>query len=383
MTGRLVIITEIISPYRIPLFNALAENGEIDLRVIFLAETDPELRQWRVYKNEIRFSYEVLPSWRRRIAGYHALLNRGVRRALEAAHPDVILCGGYNYIASWQALGWAQSRSIPFVLWSESNLRDIRAGRALVEILKCEFLQHCSGFVVPGRSAREYLLAQGIKAERVFTAVNAIDSRFFAAAAASARERAAQIRTELKLPSRYFLFVGRLVREKGVVDLLSAYAKLDPLLREQVGLVFVGDGPCRKALEQESSLICAGAVRFSGFVQREELANYYALADVLVLPTHSDTWGLVVNEAMACGSPVIVSTAAGCAADLVAEGWNGFLVEAADVSGLSRAMQNLATSDGLRPIMGANSQERISSYSPEHWSAGIVCMMRSCRGVRD
>lgn len=383
MTGRLVIITEIISPYRIPLFNALAENGEVDLHVIFLAETDPELRQWRVYKDEIRFSYQVLPSWRRRIAGYNALLNRGLRRALEAARPDIILCGGYNYVASWQALGWAQSRNIPFVLWSESNSRDIRAGRALVEILKREFLQRCSGFVVPGRSAREYLLAQRIKAERVFTAVNAIDSRRFEAAAALARERAAQIRAELKLPSRYFLFVGRLVREKGVFDLLSAYAKLDPLLQEQVGLVFVGDGPCREALERKSSSISAGAIRFSGFAHREQLADYYALADVLVLPTHSDTWGLVVNEAMACGSPIILSTAAGCAADLVVEGWNGTLVEAADVSGLSRAMEKFAISDGLRPIMGANSRKRISGYSPEHWSAGIVCMMRSCRGIRD
>lgn len=383
MRGRLAIITEIISPYRIPLFNALAENEEVDLRVIFLAETDPELRQWRVYKNEIRFSYQVLPSWRRRIAGYNALLNRGVRRALEAARPDVILCGGYNYIASWQALGWARSRDIPFVLWSESNLRDIRAGRALVEILKREFLQHCSGFVVPGLSAREYLLAQRIKAERVFTAVNAIDNRLFAAAATSARERAAQIRSELKLPSRYFLFVGRLVREKGVFDLLSAYAKLDPLLREEVGLVFVGDGPCREALEQKSSLISAGAILFSGFAQREQLADYYALADVLILPTYSDTWGLVVNEAMACGSPVILSTAAGCAVDLVTDGWNGFLVEPADVSGLSRTMRSFATLDGLPSTMGANSRERVSGYSPEHWSEGIVWMVRSCRGVRD
>ena len=81
VTNRLTIITEIISPYRIPLFNALNRHPNVDLHLIFLAETDPELRQWQVYKNEIDFSYEVLPSYRKRIRGHNALFNRGVARS--------------------------------------------------------------------------------------------------------------------------------------------------------------------------------------------------------------------------------------------------------------------------------------------------------------
>ena len=73
MKRRLVITTEIISPYRIPVFNALAEHPDVDLHVIFLAETDPSMRRWKIYKDEIRFSYEVLPHWRRRVAGYNLL----------------------------------------------------------------------------------------------------------------------------------------------------------------------------------------------------------------------------------------------------------------------------------------------------------------------
>ncbi len=136
MKRRLVILTEIISPYRIPLFNALAQNPEIDLHVIFLAETDPSLRQWQVYKEEIKFSYGVLPSWRKRLGKYNVLLNRGLARALSAAAPDVVLCGGYSYVASWQALRWARAHDVPFLLWSESNLQDFRRGHALVEFLK-------------------------------------------------------------------------------------------------------------------------------------------------------------------------------------------------------------------------------------------------------
>ena len=159
MRRRLVILTEIISPYRIPLFNALAQHPEVDLHVIFLAETDPNLRQWRVYKDEIRFSHQVLPSWRKHLGGYNVLLNRGVGRALTAASPDAILCGGYNYVASWQSLLWARSRNVPFLLWSESNSYEQRRGHALVEFLKTEFLKKCDTFVVPGRWAHEYLRA--------------------------------------------------------------------------------------------------------------------------------------------------------------------------------------------------------------------------------
>src|SRR5881396_2489625 len=90
---RLTITTEIIAPYRIPVFNALAEHPEIDLHIIFLAETDPTQRQWLVYKNEVKFSYEVLPSWRRRMRKQNLLVNWGVTAALHRAAPEVIVCG--------------------------------------------------------------------------------------------------------------------------------------------------------------------------------------------------------------------------------------------------------------------------------------------------
>ena len=259
MSRRLVIITEIISPYRLPLFNALAQRADVDLHVIFLAETDPGLRQWKVYKEDIEFSYQVLPSWRTRIGGYNALLNIGIGHALTSARPDVILCGGYSYVASWQALLWARRRGTPFFLWSESNLQDLRPGHAMVEFLKNEFLRQCSGFVVPGRTAREYLRFHKIREDVIFRAVNAVDNDLFASASAAARRDAVQFRASFGLPNRYFLFAGRLVREKGVFELLSAYAKLEEALREQIGLVFVGDGAARQALETESSLVDAGS----------------------------------------------------------------------------------------------------------------------------
>ena len=382
MKRRLVILTEIISPYRIPLFNALAQDAEVDLHVVFLAETDPILRQWQVYKEEIRFSYQVLPSWRKCVGGYNVLLNRGVGRVLATAAPDVILCGGYNYVASWQSLLWARVHKIPFVLWSESNAMELRRGHAAVEFLKREFLRQCSGFVVPGQSAQEYLCAhQGIDEDFIFTAPNAVDNDLFAAAAAGARQNAATHRRALALPERYFLFAGRLVREKGVFELLSAYAKLDESMRQQVGLVFVGDGASRQQLQEQAASISPGVIRFAGFAQREQLAIYYALAKMLILPTYTDTWGLVVNEAMACALPVILSRAAGCAVDLLTENWNGLLVPPRDVSSLTLAMRTLADQPDLCATMGANSVQRISRFSPREWSKGIARMVEA-QGAR-
>src|SRR5262249_41810789 len=137
---KLCVLTEIISPYRIPVFNALAKRQDVDLRVIFLAETDPSMRQWRIYSDEIRFSYEVLPSWRRRFGKHNILINTNVSAALERAGSDAILCGGYNYLASWQALRWAKKNHVPFLLWSESTALDQRNRHAMVENLKQAFL---------------------------------------------------------------------------------------------------------------------------------------------------------------------------------------------------------------------------------------------------
>ena len=372
MKRRVVILTEIISPYRIPVFNALAAMQEIDLHVIFLAETDASLRQWRVYKEEIRFSYETLPNWRRRVRGYNVLLNHGTREALAKAKPEVVVCGGYSYVAMWQALRWARKRLIPVFLWSESNAQDRRRATLPIEFLKKAFLRGSSGFIVPGKSAREYLKVFGVPERAIFTAPNAVDNDFFAEAAAAARRGDAALREKLGLPERYYLFVGRMISGKGIFELLQAYGQLDPTVRERIGLMYVGEGAGREACEKQAAEIRSGRIGFRGFLHREELAVYYGLAECLVFPTFSDPWGLVVNEAMACGLPVIATSVAGCTSDLVQDGANGRVVEAGDVGALSAAMREMATDEDLRISMGKRSRELIGKNTSETWAAGFA-----------
>jgi len=374
---KLVIVTEIIAPYRIPVFNALAQRPELDLHVVFLSENDPTLRQWRVYKDEIRFRYDVLPSWRQRFGGYNLLINRGVNSALNRINPNVVLCGGYNYLASWTVAYWARVHRVPLLLWSESTALDRRRGNRPVEFVKQRFLSLCAAFVVPGRSSLNYLQELGVAGRRIFTAPNAVDVPLFSQLAEAARGNDFQARGRHSLPPQYFLYVGRLVQAKGVFELMEAYARLKAGIRSNVGLVFVGDGPDHAKLVEQALKISPGTIQFLGFVHREELAEIYALADGFIFPTHSDPWGLVVNEAMACNLPVVVTTVAGCTLDLVQDGWNGFVVPPRDVSQLALAMARLAEDSEQRMAMGCRSRERIEAYSSAAWAAGVVEAVQS------
>ena len=150
MRRRLVILSEIIAPYRIPVFNALAQHEEIDLHVIFLAESDPKLREWLVYKDEIRFSYQVLPSWRCKFAGHNLLLNRGLKRDCSAL-PRTPSCAGVTII--WprgRPCGGRAQRRIPFILWVESTERDIRSRNRVIEFLKRKFMRRAAHSSYPG-----------------------------------------------------------------------------------------------------------------------------------------------------------------------------------------------------------------------------------------
>jgi glycosyltransferase involved in cell wall biosynthesis len=154
------------------------------------------------------------------------------------------------------------------------------------------------------------------------------------------------------------------------LDLLAAYRQLPANLREQIGLVFAGDGPLRAELELLARDVYPGMVHFAGFVDRNDLALYYGLAECLVLPTYTDPWGLVINEAMACGLPVICTNVAGCAADLVQS--NGRIVDPGSDSQLCHAMIEIACDPVLRDGMSAKSEAVIREYSPEAWATGIV-----------
>jgi glycosyltransferase involved in cell wall biosynthesis len=172
-------------------------------------------------------------------------------------------------------------------------------------------------------------------------------------------------------PQRLILFAGRLVGEKGVFVLLDAYRQLSQSL-DDVGLLFVGDGPAHRemvAFCREASL---PAVFFGGEQDYDRMPLFYALAEVLVLPTFSDAYGYVVVEAFACGVPAIVSNVAGVCDDFIRDGETGFAVEPGDAAELARRIRQVLQEDGLRARMSANCRRMVEGYSPEACAEALL-----------
>lgn len=362
---RVEILTEIPAPYRIPIFNALAERPGVELHVSFLAEQDPR-RPYAFHANEVRFPYSFLPRVELRQGGRWTLLNGGVLARLGRERPDIVIVGGWNQPAYWQAFVACRLRRIPLVAWVESTARDFRPGTGPSEALKRAFVRGCSAFLVPGPASADYLGLLKVAAASVTVAPNAVDGRIFGERVASARQRRVQLRAELGLTLPCALYVGRLDPEKG----------LDVLLRAANGLhgeiVVVGSGTLDAALRAAAPQ----NVRFVGWVARDDLVPWYAAADVFVLPSLSEQWGLVLNEAAAAGLPLVATEAAGAAHSLVEPGRNGYRVPAGDPDALRAALELVLANAELREQLGRRSLEIAAAFTPAAWADAVEGLAR-------
>lgn len=377
---RVVLLTEIIAPYRIPVFNEVHKRADFTFKVFFLRHTQGE-RHWPVYKNEIQFPYEVLPGMmieRKNLRVTH--FNFGVLERLARGNFDVIITGGWHQPSYVLSLLYSKLRRKKFLLWCESTASESRKKRRLGDLIRRFFVRSASGAIVPGKASRSYLLSLGAKSERIWTAPNAVDSAFFSEKSTPVRREKARIKKERGLPENLLLYAGRLVKEKGVHDLLAAYEHLAKSKKE-VGLFLCGDGDLRAELEARCAEKRITNVYFTGFLNREKLAYYYGLADIFVLPSHTEPWGLVVNEAMSCGLPVVCSSHAGAAYDLVESGRNGFVFDPGDVGKLAEHLTGLVENPEKRDAFGQASRTIIEDYSPSRCAEGFLRAVRETKGV--
>lgn len=369
---KIVLLTEIISPYRVPVFNELAAHPAIDLRVIFFAETERE-RSWRVPTEKIRFSYEVLPGVAFPLPGrFPVFLNPGLWAALRREAPEVLIAGGYHHPSCIIALRYARASRIPFILWSESHAQSTRLRGPLFDWYRRRFIAGSGGFIVPGTKSADFLRSLGADGARIWTAPNAVDNPAFSRATNAS---AGQARWRGRFSKNVVLFVGRLVVSKGLRSLIEAVAEMSKT--EEVKLIVVGEGSARREYES----LCArrglaGTVFFEGFKQQEDLAFYYSMADVFVLPSLREEWGLVLNEAAAAGLPLVGSEAAGASWDLIEEGVNGFRVAAGDVPSLKERLQRILRDPKLKEAMGERSRRISERFSPAACASGFLAAIQ-------
>jgi glycosyltransferase involved in cell wall biosynthesis len=237
--------------------------------------------------------------------------------------------------------------------------------------------RHYDAAFVAGERTAAYLVRMGFLRDRIWTGYDVVDNQAFAAGAADARSKANILRTTLGLPERYFLFVGRFAPEKNLPRLLEAYARYRRVSRQEAwGLVLVGSGPLEPALRARAQEF--RDVVFPGYQQTDAVQAYYGLASCLVLPSLSEPWGLVVNEAMAAGLPVLVSHRCGCVPELVRSGLNGYVCDPFDIDGLARLMQIMSSNLAEVRNMGEVSRRIVASYTPETWAQTLAdCIERT------
>ena len=294
--------------------------------------------------------------------------------ALAAIRPGVVVCVGYSDPEIHAAAAWALGRRIPLVACSDSTFEDKVRSRAR-ESLKRSVLSAFDAALVSGTRARDYLRTLGVDGAADFRPWDVVDNAHFEHGAEAARRASAELRSRHKLPGRYFLCVARFVAKKNLGRLIEGYARYADYAGGQAwSLVLAGSGPLEPELR--SAAAAAGVehrVVFAGLVGYADLPAFYALAEAFILPSISEQWGLVVNEAMASGLPLLVSNRCGCAPDLLDKGGNGFSFDPDDGMAVSSQLERMARiPDEARAAMGRRSREIIARYSPEAFARGLI-----------
>jgi glycosyltransferase involved in cell wall biosynthesis len=377
--------------YQAPLLRRIAREPDIDLTVLFGSDFSVRGYKDRGFGVEVTWDTPLLD-------GYHSEflrpwrdtghvspttpISRGIYRRLQQQDGspafDALWVHGYASINSLQAILAANALGIPVLLRAESWLADrVRSPWTLA--LKSAFFQ---------------LLGQGIAAVLPIGTVNAaywthylgssvpqflmpyaVNNEYFAALAQAAAPREQELRNELDLaPERpVILFASKLQQRKHADHLLEAYRSFieNQPPRARPYLVIVGDGEQRAQLESLAQQPGLEDVRFAGFRNQSELPRFFQLADVFVLPSRHEPWGLIVNEAMACGCPAIVSTDVGCHADLITDGVEGCVYPVGNIPALTQALRRVFSSPGSAAAMGQAAQRRINTWTYEEDVRGL------------
>lgn len=299
-------------------------------------------------------------------------VGRRIRRALDKAKPAVVAIPGWSAREALAALDWCRSRRRPAIIMSASTAHD-KSRTWWKEAIKTRIVKLCAAGIVGGQPHADYMARLGMPRDCIFSGYDVVDNDYFAREADAVRRTAKEVRLRLGMPRRCFLASGRFVRKKNFGFLIEAYYSYQRHAGAKAwDLIILGDGALRRNLEQQrDQLGLTSRIHLPGFKQYDELPAWYGLAGAFVHTSTTEQWGLVVNEAMAAGLPVLVSNRCGCAPDLVEEGRNGFVFDPTDVAALARSMLRMSDSEIDLIAMGKASRAIISRWTPHTFATNL------------
>lgn len=392
---RLAVVASHPIQYQAPLFRALAAHPEIDLTVFFYSDYGARSYRDPGFGHEVKwdisllngYRFEILPniSPRPNPSRFWGLINPGIVTRLRNGSFDAVWVHGWGRATDWLVMLAAFALGVPVLLRGETNLLPPLPEwkRRLKRAVLTRLFRHVSGFLTIGRYNADFYRDYGVAEDRMLSVPYAVDNDFFSKQARQLLSQKRDLRQKLGIPEDLpvVLFCGKLTPVKRPMDLLEAFARATadhPAL-----LVYVGDGPLRPQLESYVERHHLKHIYLMGFRNQTELPRFYALADVFVLPSGFEPWGLVVNEAMCFGLPVIVSDQVGAGGDLVQHGTNGLIFPAGDVAALAQALGQVLHDPASREQMGSASRSRIEDWSFESDARGVLRAIERLQRLRD
>lgn len=365
MKTRIAFVNEEPDTYRIPFFDRINRKDNLEFRV-FYCRRECLYRGGRLELGKSREFSEILPG---RIVKIPFLKTRNyfnpiIWNKLSSGRFDCIIAGGYYHLTMLIAILWARVHKVPYMIISESHLLNERGKwKSLIKrILLNSIIRKAAAYLPVGKYAGEYLIHFGAEPDRIFYFPNTPDVEFFIKESDRYIKEKAKIKKNFGIDKNFvILFVGRLVKEKGLFTLLRAFKEVKSVY-SNVSLLLVGDGVLRESLQNFIEKERIEDVHFAGLVPNEELPRYYRISDIFVLPSIYEPWGVVVNEAMASGLPVILSDKVGSGRDLLREGENGLTYPSGDYEKLAICIEHMLSRGDELKRMGELSREIIRNF---------------------
>lgn len=364
---RVAILSGVPAPYREPVFAGLAKRPGIDLKVFYCTPNHDDLA-WSDSRSRNDYCHEFLPNWtpphyrRLQLLGYS---NLAVIQRLRGFRPDYVIVYGHSHLTHWLAYAYCRLTRTPFAMRCDANVHfDTIAtwtNRVRYRVLRW-LVNHCSGVLAIGQANREYWRRYGAGEKKIFFAPYAIDNQRVAELTSNRPPAPAG---ELR-----FGYTGRLVQLKNVELLVRAFNEV--ATDERARLNIIGDGPERQKLQSLQSASASQRTQWLGRQNYEDTLRGYGLSDVFVFPSGADRWGLVVNEAMAAGLPVIAYERVGATVDLIDEGQTGWRLKELSVTAIANVLRQCLADPLATRAMGTNALRKVADWNYQRAVDGFV-----------
>lgn len=381
--NKIILITNIIAPYRVPLFNQISKIKYIDLEVLF-CQVKTKDRLWNI-PLDMRFNYKILKGFRCQLkrksmyAKRTVHINPGLIFHLLKKNPDVIISAEYS-LPTFLAFSYCKLFKKRFISWSEGTPFTERNITLFQKILRKLIIHNCDAYVAASQDAKKYFLSFGVDYNRVFIGIQTLDIKEFKRRCEKARKNKDTLRDLRGWKENIILYSGSVIERKGIIHLLKAF-KLLTERNKDVRLLIVGDGKEYKKYKIYCKINnIEEKVYFSGFIQQNELPFYYASADIYLFPSLEDTFAVTVNEAMAAGLPIVCSKFAGCANDLIENGVNGYIIDPYDHGSIVRYLERILSDSKLRENMGKASFNIIDRFDIDKAADGFFKAIKTAVG---